>query len=121
MIKFRSKPSGIAQRNDHLFLPFVAQAFSPLFQFCQCRGDHTRPSQQIEGCTLSVVDLSGNRGREPQTGFGITCAQGFLYGLVVIGAKSGLIEKFDKDSGLRLEDGAETSARRAIASMVIPA
>jgi hypothetical protein len=62
VIKLWSKPSRIAQRNDHPFLPLIAQAFSLFFQFCQLGRYHTRASQQIERCTLHVMDLPGNGG-----------------------------------------------------------
>ena len=95
MIKPRSKPSRVAQQVDHGFLPLVPDAFSLLFQFCQLGCHHTRTSQQIEGCTLRVMDLPGDPGREPQTGLGVARAQCLPHHLLVIGAEGGLIEKPD--------------------------
>src|SRR6266478_7070279 len=100
VIKRWSKPSRIAQGSDHSFLPLIAQAFSLPFQFCQLRCHHTRAAQQIECCTLRVVDLPGNRGSEPQPGFGVTRAQCFLYRVLIIGTKSSLIEKVSEYSRL---------------------
>ena len=111
MIKARSKPSRVAHGNDHLFLPLISQAFSLLFQFCQLGCNHTRTSQQIEGCTLCVVDLPGNRGCEPQTSFGIVRTQRLPYGVLVIRPERRLIEEFDENSGFRLEDGIHTLGR----------
>jgi hypothetical protein len=77
----------VAQGNNHPFLSLIAQAFSLLLQFCQLGCNHTRTSQQIEGCTLRVMNLPGNGGRQPQSCFGITRAQGFFYRFLVVGSK----------------------------------
>jgi hypothetical protein len=49
--------------------------------------NHTRTAQQIERCTLCLVDLPRNTGREPQTGFGGACAQCLPHKILVIGPK----------------------------------
>jgi len=75
VVKFRPKPACVAQGSDHPFLSLIAQAFALAFQSCQFGRNHARTSQQIEGCALRIVNLSGDRGREPQPGFRIPRAQ----------------------------------------------
>ncbi len=57
------------------------------------------------------MDLPGNASREPQTNFRVARAQCLPDGVLVIGPKCGLIEKFDEDSRLRLEEGIHALSR----------
>jgi hypothetical protein len=57
------------------------------------------------------MDLPGDVGGEPQAGFGVTVAPGLQDDVLIDGSKAGLIEKFNEDSLLRLEDGIHALGR----------
>src|SRR5437867_2185531 len=89
----------------------IAQALALVFEFRQFRCNYTRTAQQIERCTLRLVDLPRNTGREPQTGFGVACTQCLAHKILVIPPKGGVIQKFYENSGLGLENGIPALGR----------
>ena len=53
------------------------------------------------------MDPPGNRGRQPKAGFRVLRALGLAYGFLVFGAERRLVEQFDENPCLRLEDGVD--------------
>src|SRR5258708_3052156 len=111
VIKLWPKRTRVTHGNDHSFLSLIAETFSLLFQFCQFGRNHARTPQQIEGCTLRIVDLPGDGSGKPQTRLRVPRAQCLSHGVFIIRAKSGLVEKLSENSCLRLEDGVHAWGR----------